>query len=322
MEIAPGIHRICTPFGDRFVCMYLLVGEECALLVDTGIDSTPREAIAPYLDAIGLAPARIRYVLTSHADFDHNAGNGSMRELAPDALFLCHELDQAMIEDIELMIRDRYSEFARDHGIDDPEEAKQGIRASTRTTPVDMALTGGERIRLGPGWQVQVLHTPGHSRGHLSVHDARSRTLIICDATLYNAVLRADGAPAFPPTYRYVDNYVASMNTFRGMPVDTLLTSHYPVYQGAAVHEFLAESRAYVERVDAAVRQELAGAGAAHTLRELIDALAPKLGEWPAAANPYLAFPLVGHLERLVQFGLVQEGRGRDGLVTFRWKTS
>ena len=321
MEIAPGIHRICTPFGDRIVCLYLLVGEEHALLIDTGIDSTPRAAIAPYLDAIGLSPARIRYVLTSHADFDHNAGNRSMAELAPDALFLCHELDQALIEDIELMIRERYSEFAQDHGIDDPEEAKQGIRDSTRTTPVDVALTGGEGIRLGPGWQVQVLHTPGHSRGHVSVYDARSHTLIICDATLYHAVLRADGAPAFPPTYRYVDSYVASMNMFRSMQPATLLTSHYPVYRDAGVDEFLAASRAYVDRVDGALRQELAGAGASRTLRELIDALAPRLGEWPAAANPYLAFPLAGHLERLVQFGLVDQGR-RDGLLTYRWKES
>ncbi len=53
MEIAPGIHRIETPLGDRFVCLYLLVGSEHALLLDTGVDSTPAEYLAPYLDQIG-----------------------------------------------------------------------------------------------------------------------------------------------------------------------------------------------------------------------------------------------------------------------------
>jgi len=53
MEVAPGIHRIQTPFGDRFVCLYLLVGSEAALLVDTGVDATPGEYLAPYLDEIG-----------------------------------------------------------------------------------------------------------------------------------------------------------------------------------------------------------------------------------------------------------------------------
>jgi len=30
MEIAQGIHRIETPLADRFVCLFLLVGEEAA----------------------------------------------------------------------------------------------------------------------------------------------------------------------------------------------------------------------------------------------------------------------------------------------------
>ena len=81
MEIAPGIHRIETPLGDRFVCLYLLVGSEHALLLDTGVDSTPTEYLAPYLDEIGLAADKIRYVVNSHADFDHTAGNQSAKEL-------------------------------------------------------------------------------------------------------------------------------------------------------------------------------------------------------------------------------------------------
>lgn len=96
MEVAPRIHRIEAPFGDRIVCMFLFDGDECSLLVDTGVDSTPQESIAPYLESHNLSPTKIRYVLTSHSDFDHNAGNASLRELAPQALFLCHELDRVI----------------------------------------------------------------------------------------------------------------------------------------------------------------------------------------------------------------------------------
>ena len=87
MEIAPGLHRIEAPLGDRFVATYLLVGAEDALLIDTGMDDTPRTYIAPYLDAIDVPLAKIRYVLTSHADFDHTAGNASLKELVPGALW-------------------------------------------------------------------------------------------------------------------------------------------------------------------------------------------------------------------------------------------
>lgn len=319
MEIAPGIHRIEAPLGDRFVAVYLLVGEGDALLIDTGMDDTPHTYIAPYLDQIGLAPSRIRYVLTSHADFDHTAGNRSIQEMAPRALFLCHALDQPMIEDIEVMIRARYGEFAADHGIDETAESKQFIRTSSRHVPVNITVSGGETIRLGAKWQVEVFHTPGHSRGHLSVYDARSQTLIICDATLGNAVLRKDGKPAFPPTYRYVDSYVATMNRFRGMNAKLLLTCHYPVYQGPGVAEFLAESRAYVDRVDQVLLAELASVSTPPTMRELCTTLSPRLGEWPDTASSFLVYPLQGHLERLVQYGAVVTGR-RDRLLTYQLK--
>lgn len=316
MQVAPGIHRIEAPLGERFVALHLLVGDECALLIDTGMDNMPRDYILPYLDQIGVPAGQVRYVLTSHADFDHSAGNASMKEIAPQALFLCHALDQPMIEDVEVLIRDRYGEFAADHAIDETDKSKQYIRESSRHIPVDVTLTGGETIRLGAGWQVEVLHTPGHSRGHLTVWDPRSRTLVICDATLYNAVLFKNGKPAFPPTYRYVDSYVATMGRFAGMKADLMLTCHYPIYRGAEIDAFLAESRAYVDRVDDALLGLLAD-GEPRTMRAIIDTLNTSLGEWPASAGIYLVHPLAGHLERLVQYGVLETGR-HDGLLTYR----
>jgi len=44
-EVAHGIHRVEAPLGDRYVCLYLLAGEEAALLVDTGLDGP--ELVAP-----------------------------------------------------------------------------------------------------------------------------------------------------------------------------------------------------------------------------------------------------------------------------------
>lgn len=315
MQIAPGIHRIEAPLGERFVAMHLLVGDDCALLFDTGMDRMPYDYVLPYLDQIGISPTQIHYVLTSHADFDHTAGNASMKEIAPGAIFLCHALDQAMIEDVETLIRDRYSEFEADHGLGETDKSKAYIREQSRHVPVDIALTGGEKIRLGADWQVEVLHTPGHSRGHVTIWDPRSATLIICDATLYNAVLFKNGKPAFPPTYRYVDAYVATMNRFAGIPAQTMLTSHYPIYRGVQIAEFIAESRAYVERVEQTILQALAD-GEPRTMRQLIEQTARSLGEWPESASIYLMHPFAGHLERLVQYGVLKTGR-RDGLLTY-----
>jgi glyoxylase-like metal-dependent hydrolase (beta-lactamase superfamily II) len=319
MEVAPDIHRIQSPLGDRFVCIYLLHGSEADLLIDTGLDSTPGEYLLPYLNQIGSSPERLRYVINSHSDFDHIAGNGAVRDMAPQARFLCHRLDQAMVEDLELIIRNRYDEMLEDHGIGETEESRQYMRSQTRVTPMDMTLSGGETIYLGDGWTVDVWHTPGHSRGHLTVYDSRSDSAIICDAALYNAVLRADGEQAFPPTYRYVETYAATIARLQQTAADLLLTSHYPVYRGDEAAAFLAESKVYVERVDDALRQALQRAGSGRTMGQLIEELAPQLGVWPASSNGALSQPLQGHLERLVAYGLV-EIQSDGKLKSFRWK--
>lgn len=309
MEVAPGIHRIQCPLGDRFVCLYLLVGRTAALLIDTGLDETPRAYLLPYLAQIGVPVEQIRYVLTSHADYDHVAGNRSLQELAPDARFLCHALDQAMVEDLELILRDRYEELGPAHGFYESDAAKAAMRATSRTVPVDMTLRGGETIRLDDGWQVEVWHTPGHSRGHVTVHDPRSHSLIICDAALGQAVLTSTGQPAFPPTYRFVDSYVASVQRLQAAQPALLLTSHYPVYAGEEAQAFLAESLIFVERMNAALAAALT-TSRPRTLRDLVEELGPQVGRWPSAANPALSQPMIGHLERWVGQGrlrLLQE---------------
>ena len=303
MEITPGIHRIVAPLGERFNAIYLFRGTRASLIVDTGLVADPAGSIAPYASAIGLQPSDVRYIVNTHGDFDHMGGNAAMRALFPEALLMCGEEDRALVEDVDRMIAERYGEFALDHGLDDTDETKAWIREQAQAVPVDVGLTGGERIRLADDWHVEILHTPGHSLGSVSVWDARSGSLAIGDAVLGSAVLLADGAAAFPPTYRFVESYAATIQRLQGMPVERLMTSHYPLYEGrAAVAGFLDESRAYVDRVDAALRDELATGGTL-TLAKLTRRLGATLGDWPEPAGQYLCYPLLGHLERLERRG-------------------
>jgi glyoxylase-like metal-dependent hydrolase (beta-lactamase superfamily II) len=315
MEVAAGIHRIVAPLGDRFNALYLLVGERVSLLVDTGFGPDIEGTLLPYLASIGHPRERLRYALNTHSDYDHTGGNGALRAAVPSVVLMCGELDRPMIEDLERMIARRYGEFAADHGISDGEAANEHIRTVASATPVDVGLVGGERIRLADDWVVEVLHTPGHSWGSVSVWDPRSRALIVGDAVLGSAVLRSDGAPAFPPTYRYLSSYLATTARLEGLGADLLLTSHYPVRSGPGVAEFLAETRAYAERVEAALLGAL-GAGP-RTMLELTEALGPSLGDWPTEASRYLCYPLLGHLERMVEHGLARVGR-REGLLEYR----
>ena len=98
MEIAPGIHRIESSLGVRFMAQYVLTGNARTLLVDTGLPDTPAGAIAPYLESIGLGIEAVDDVLISHADLDHSGGKRALLDLHPAARLACHELDRRWIE--------------------------------------------------------------------------------------------------------------------------------------------------------------------------------------------------------------------------------
>ncbi|UFU06190.1 MBL fold metallo-hydrolase [Ruania halotolerans] len=316
MEIRPGLHRIVAPLGERFIAMYLLTGARGALLFDTGVEESVSGTLTPYLGQIGLDPTEIRWTISSHCDFDHTGGNGALRELAPDVELLAGRDDVPMTEDIELLIRGRYGEFADADGFDDPPEATAEIRRSTRLVTVDRALEGGEVFDLGDR-RIEVLRAPGHSPGHLALWDPVNRALLISDAVLGESVLTTQGAPIFPPTYRDVVAYTETITRLRSYRADLLLTAHYPVYEGAHAAGFLNRSAAYVDRIDQVIADHLRS-GEELTSLELIHRCTPHLGSWSDAAAEYLIFPMTGNLERLAAAGTVREG-SRAGRRTWRW---
>lgn len=303
MAAANGIHRIDTDFYGRTNSLYLLEGESKAALVDTGVGSTPGEYLAPYLKEH--APkVSIDYVLNTHADLDHVGGNKAVAEMFPNSVQMCHELDREWIDNFDRLIDERYDEYA-EFGMAEAPETKDFLRSIVGAKATDSALKGGEQLKLAPDWSVEVLHAPGHSHGHISLWDSRSKSLIIGDAVLSDGLYMTDGGPAFPPTYRYVDSYVATIDRFIAMAPEHLLSSHYPSMSGADAMAFLQGSRDYVDRTDAAVRSALSASTVPMSLRALIEATSPSLGPWGPDAALSLKFPLLGHLERLIDSGAV-----------------
>ena len=320
MELRPGIHRIPAPLGERFIAMYLFTGPAGALLFDTGVDESIEQTLLPYLDENDIGLHTIRWVVSSHCDFDHTGGNAALAAHAPTAEFLAGAADVAMTVDVEELIRGRYGEFADRDGFDDPPETTALVRSSTRLHRVDRPLHGGETFDLGDR-VIRVVHAPGHSPGHLALWDESNAALAISDAVLGETVPTADGAPAFPPTYRDTDPYLATIARIRALAPQLLLTAHYPVYENEAAIAFLDQSEAYVARIDAVVERALRAAGEPLTTLELIARTHAELGPWPADAAQYLIFPLTGNLERLVARGVVSEAE-RDGRRTWEWSAA
>jgi glyoxylase-like metal-dependent hydrolase (beta-lactamase superfamily II) len=171
-------------------------------------------------------------------------------------------------------------------------------------TPVDWTWRGGESLRLGKDWRVEIHHVPGHSDGHLAVFDPKSRTVLSGDAVHGAVYLDVDGKAALCPTYLDVDPYLATISYLRHLGADMLAGCHWPVKHGAEIDEFLDESQQFVEKADLLLLAELDRQGGT-SLQELINILGPQLGDWPRAVDHELKYALNGNMEHLVAHGRV-----------------
>jgi glyoxylase-like metal-dependent hydrolase (beta-lactamase superfamily II) len=280
MEIAPGIHRIETSLGVRFLAQYFLAGDARTLLVDTGLPDTPVEALSPFLDSIGFGIEAVDDVVISHADIDHSGGIRAMRDVHPRVRVACHELDRRWIESGEAMVAENYF-WHEAYGFDEPDEASRAelLALCGPDAPVDEGLRGGETIRLADDWRVDVLHLPGHTLGHVGIWDERSRAAIVIDAVLERGVYADDGALLIPPRIYDLDAYRSTIRRLRALEPELLLTAHYPVMDAAAARDFLDRSLAFTHEVEHAVREEIAAGTQA--LWPLTQAIDRRFGPYP-----------------------------------------
>jgi glyoxylase-like metal-dependent hydrolase (beta-lactamase superfamily II) len=304
VEVVPGIHRIESVLGPRPFSQYLLYSER-GLLVDTGVAETPREIILSYLDSVDLDASDLDFVLNTHADVDHFGGNHAIRGVASKVVFCAHAADVACIEERSRILNERYSWYAAED-VDYAPEVKEWLRnAMGPDVPIDLRLASGEIFRLGPGLEVEVLHLPGHSLGHVGLWEARSKTAIITDAALGAGLLDMEGRVISPPPYFDVAAYKGTVSLLQSLSPRLLLTTHYHAMEQEEPARFLEESAAFVERTERAVSEALTE-NRELDLRGLLETTNPMLGPFTVMENE-LAGTLRAHARKLVAAGRAEE---------------
>ena len=164
-ETALGVGRMGPPRWLRFVerlfpssNMVVIAGDK-PVLVNTGYGSDLARTEG-LLAERGIGPADLSLVVNTHHHSDHVDGNAGLqgRHGAPVA---AHRWEAEMVNS-------RDPEACSARWLDQPYR-------------VDVPLSEGDEIDAG-GVRLEVLHTPGHTLGHLSLWEPEERVLILGDA--------------------------------------------------------------------------------------------------------------------------------------------
>ncbi len=190
------IHRRWARFGDGIANGYVLVRGGEATVVDTGHWCVP-DVIEGGLMAVGLDWSAVGSIIVTHKHPDHWIGLSVALERAADAVVFAGAADIPHI-------------------------------ASPR--PI-VAVGAGDRVM-----DLAIIPTPGHTPGHIAVHDEAAGVLVVGDAIAHGA----GGGFDLLPTSEDLPGARASLSILAGLSFDTSLPGHgLPVLSGA--REKLAE---------------------------------------------------------------------------------
>jgi len=192
--------------GGSDLWLNLIEGEHAAMLVDTGYGIGDLPALVRHL--IG---EKKLYVVNTHEHYDHVLGNCRFHRV------YCHDYAVPWITK-------RYMT----PGLYDPYRDKDGNGIYLDFNEKDLPeycsyelvpCREGDTFDLGGGHVIEVLHTPGHAAGGISLLDRKTKILFTGAMHSGNTVI--EGTQDIYREYNTVDSFLDSLNRIKDMYYDT-----------------------------------------------------------------------------------------------------
>lgn len=242
MQITDYIHALKIPFQitgpdgrkrDRFVYAYLIYGEEVCL-IDSGIAHSER-IIASYLQKTGRAINDIRLLVLTHSHPDHIGSAAAIKRLS-GCTVAAHAAERAWMQDI---------------GLQEKERPVPGFHSLVGgSIAVDQVLEDRDILNLDGGPALQILHTPGHSAGSISLWLKQDR-----------ALFTADAVPVFAdmPIYQDFEQSLRSIERLAALGgFEVLLSAWDDPRWGHEAHLAIARGKSYLKCIHECVQKVVA----------------------------------------------------------------
>jgi glyoxylase-like metal-dependent hydrolase (beta-lactamase superfamily II) len=238
--VGPGVHRIPLPLpGDalKAVNVYAVEDGDRLALVDSGWHTPDSwEALRAGLGLIGAEPGDVRRVLVTHIHHDHYGQAPRLRSES-GATVLLGEGEGRSLEVItnprerELADQDRVARL-RQWGAAELVPAVEEVMARRPGEGLavwelpDILAADGSVVELRTR-ALEVVATPGHTRGHISLLDRDARLFFAGDHVLPH-ITPSLGVEPFGGDGRSLVEFISSLARVRPLVVDRVLPAHGP----------------------------------------------------------------------------------------------
>ena len=224
VELVPGLWHF-----DELrptVNAYLWRGTSGSTLIDTGCPGDGLRLVAAMED-VGLEPREIKRIVLTHGDYDHAGGLGELFHLLHVPLY-CHTEERDLLRRPE---KRRFSHTWTRH-FSDPllqRLMQLGHHPIIGIEPTHL-VTEGDFI----GEDLEVIHTPGHTPGHIALWQRSSGVLFSGDACLVRQGRIWEPAGIFTPDLPGARMSILKLASRVGSDLETLASGHsQPIRSGA-----------------------------------------------------------------------------------------
>jgi glyoxylase-like metal-dependent hydrolase (beta-lactamase superfamily II) len=320
-EILPGLHRVVVPLAGnplKEINSYVLTSNDRNLIVDTGMNRPEcREVLEDGLHEIGVDLERTDFIAT-HLHADHEGLISTLLRSGSRAFM--GELDARMV-------KVGFAHWLKDNPVADY-AARSGfpaeeLQASLQNHPgnkysspraVDyIALEGGESFEVG-GYRLEIVSTPGHTNGHISLYEPNKKIFFSGDHVLGDIT---PNIQAWTDDQDPLAVYLSSLKQVDELDVELCLPGHRrPIEDfGKRIAELVEHHRERADEVVSILRGNRKTAY--QTASEMSwDIKAPSWDDFPIMQRWFATGEAIAHLRYVEGMGLIRRELA-DGQILY-----
>lgn len=217
-------------FGGESNTIYpvVLEDENEMVLIDCGYPNFLK-LIESVATSYGVNIKKLTKIIITHHDFDHMGSLAEFKRQYPNVQVLASKEDVPYIDGSKKSLRLQQAESMYDSL---PEEEKEQaehfhkILESVESCNVDIDLTDGDYFDFCGG--IEIVATPGHMPGHISIYHKESKSLIAGDALVIESGELAIALPKYTLDINEARKSIKKLLTY---DIERIICYHGGIYE-------------------------------------------------------------------------------------------